>query len=76
MPHIQVKIVGKTEEEKVRLAAAITQAVMSAVQAEEANISVAIVDVAKSDWVETVYKPDILAHPNLLYKKPGYDPLK
>jgi len=75
MPHIHVKIVGKSEAEKAKLAEEITRAVMNAVQAQEGNISVSIEDVAKADWVEKVYKPDILAHWNLLYKKPGYNPL-
>jgi 4-oxalocrotonate tautomerase len=75
MPHIHVKIVGKTGEEKVRLAEEITKAVISAVQASEANISVSIEDIEKSEWVEKVYKPDILGRAGQLYKKPGYDPL-
>jgi len=60
MPHIHVKIAGKTEEEKTRLAEAVTEAVMQSVQAKEANISVSIEDVEKDDWVEKVYKPDFL----------------
>jgi 4-oxalocrotonate tautomerase len=76
MPHIHVKIVGKTEEEKAKLAESITKAVMDSVQANEANISVSIEDVEKSDWVEKVYKPDILGRWDQLYKKPGYDPQK
>lgn len=75
MPHIHVKIVGKTEEEKAKLAKSVSQAVIDSVGANEANISVSIEDIEKSDWVEKVYKPDILGHWDLLYKKPGYDPL-
>ena len=75
MPHIHVKIAGKTEAEKAALAEAITNAVINAVQSKEANISVSIEDVDKADWVEKVYKPDILGHWDILYKKPGYNPL-
>jgi 4-oxalocrotonate tautomerase len=75
MPHVHIKIVGKSEEEKTRLAEEITKAVMNAVQAKEDNISISIEDVKKEEWVEKVYKPDILGHPDRLYKKPGYDPL-
>ena len=75
MPHIHVKIVGKSEEEKTRLAEEITKAVMNAVQAKEDNISVTIEDIKKEDWVENVYKPDILGRKDQLYKKPGYNPL-
>jgi len=75
MPHIHVKIAGKTEAEKTKLAEEITKAVINAVQAKEANITVSIEDIDKEDWVEKVYKPDILGHWDTLYKKPGYNPL-
>ena len=75
MPHVHVKIVGKSEEEKTRLAEEITKAVVNAVQAKEDNISVTIEDIKKEEWVENVYKPDILGRQDQLYKKPGYNPL-
>jgi 4-oxalocrotonate tautomerase len=75
MPQIHIKIVGKTEEEKMKLTTSITQAVIDDVHTNEDNISISIEDIEKSDWVEKVYKPDILGHPELLYKKPGYDPI-
>ncbi len=75
MPHIHVKIAGKSEAEKMQLANEITKAVMHAVQSKEANITISIEDIQKEDWVEKVYKPDILGHWDQLYKKPGYDPL-
>ena len=68
MPHIHVKIVGKTDEEKRKLADEITKAVINAVQAKEANISVSIEDIEKEDWVEKVYKPNILEHWDQLYR--------
>jgi 4-oxalocrotonate tautomerase len=37
-------------------------------------VSVGIEDVQPRDWTEQVYKPDILAKPDTIYKKPGYDP--
>ena len=76
MPHIHVKIVGKTEEEKSKLAEAITKAVMDSVGSDEANISIRIEDIQKNHWVEDVYKNDILNHWDLLYKKPGYNALQ
>ena len=75
MPLIHVKIVGKSEAEKTLLADEITKAVMHTVQSKEANITISIEDIQKEDWVEKVYKPDILGHWDTLYKKPGYDPL-
>ncbi|WDF77230.1 tautomerase family protein [Mucilaginibacter sp. KACC 22773] len=76
MPHVHVKIAGKSKEDKARLAEEITKAVMNTVHSEEPNISVSIEDIEKDEWIEKVYKPDILGHWDQLYKKPGYDPLK
>ncbi|PWS29762.1 tautomerase family protein [Pedobacter paludis] len=76
MPHIHVKIVGKTDEEKRNLSEAITEAVKVSVGADEANITISVEDVEKADWVEKVNKPDIIGHWDQLYKKPGYDHLK
>lgn len=33
-------------------------------------------EVSAADWTEKVYKPDIAAKSNHLYKKPGYYPLE
>lgn len=41
----------------------------------EESVSVAIEDVEPREWTEKVYKPDILGKPDMIYKKPGYDPL-
>ena len=57
------------------IAAEITKAIMAYAGTDEDAVSVAIEDIASEDWVETVYKPDILAKSETLYKKPGYDPL-
>jgi 4-oxalocrotonate tautomerase len=76
MPHVIVKMQsGRTEEQKNALAEQLTQAVMSALGCGADPVSVAIEDVEKQDWVEAVYKPDILGKPATIYKKPGYDPL-
>ena len=52
MPHIHVKIVGKSEAEKTTLAQELTKAVVNTVGAKEGNISVSIEDVEMDDWVE------------------------
>ena len=76
MPHIIVKLYsGRSEKQKSGIAEAITKAIMASTGNGEGSISVAIEDVAPSDWAEQVYKPDILAKPDTLYKKPGYNPL-
>jgi 4-oxalocrotonate tautomerase len=38
----------------------------------EQSVSVAIEEIISSDWAEKVYRPDILAKPHQIYKKPGY----
>ena len=76
MPHVVVKMyAGKSDQQKSAIAEAITQAVMTAGHYGEGSISVSLEDVAARDWVEKVFKPGILDRPDILYKKPGYDPL-
>ena len=72
MPHVIVKLwPGKSEDQKARLAERITNDVMAVLNYGE-SVSVAMEEIDSEDWVEKVYKPDILGHPESLYKKPGY----
>jgi 4-oxalocrotonate tautomerase len=76
VPHIVVKLyAGKSAEEKHQLAEALSQAMIATIGSKESSISVVIEDVAPERWVDDVYKPEILDNP-LLFKKPGYDPLR
>jgi 4-oxalocrotonate tautomerase len=73
MPHIIVKLwPGKSEQQKAQLAEAITKDVMDVLNYGEESVSVAIEEVKPEDWVEQVYKPDIVNNSEKLYKKPGY----
>ena len=73
MPHVIVKLwPGKSEKQKVRLAGEITRAVMSLLDYGEESVSVAMQEVAAGEWMDKVYKPDILGKPKQIYKKPGY----
>ena len=75
MPHVIVKLYsGKSERQKQDLAQAVTQAVMSALNYGEESICVGIEDVEPKNWTEQVYKPDIIAKAETIYKQPGYDP--
>lgn len=75
MPHVIVKMYsGRSETDKKRLAAEITKAVTTTLKYGEESVSVAIEDVAPRHWVEHVYNPDILRHPEKIYKTPGYTP--
>jgi 4-oxalocrotonate tautomerase len=77
MPHVTVKLyAGRTEQQKKRLAEEICKAVMAVLNQSEDSVSVGVEDIEPADWVEKVYKPDILAKPERIYKKPGYNPLK
>jgi 4-oxalocrotonate tautomerase len=76
MPHVIVKLqAGRSEEQKARLAEEVTKAVMAGANCTEDAVSVSIEDIAAADWTDKVFKPDILAKSDRLYKKPGYDPL-
>jgi 4-oxalocrotonate tautomerase len=75
MPHVIVKLYsGKSERQKQALAQAVTEAVMSALNYGEESVSVGIEDVEPKNWTEQVYKPDIIAKAETIYKQPGYDP--
>lgn len=76
MPHVTVRIAsGRTEAQKIELAVAITKTLVAVTGVGEVAVSVGIEDVDRDDWVATVYRPEILAKADALYKKPGYDPL-
>jgi 4-oxalocrotonate tautomerase len=75
MPHVIVKLwPGKSEQQKTRLAEAITKDVMNILQYGDESVSVAFEEIKSGDWLEKVYKPDILNNWDNVYKKPGYDP--
>ena len=72
-PHVIVKLYpGRSEQQKIRLAEAIVKDVVAIIRCGEESVSVAIEEIKPEDWVEKVYKPDILNTPGKLYKKPGY----
>jgi isochorismate pyruvate lyase len=73
MPHIIVKLYpGRSDELKTNLANKVTEALVEAIGAKEEGISVDIQEVQPESWVKGVFKTEILANYNRLYKKPGY----
>jgi len=73
MPHVIVKLwPGKSEKQKTRLADAIAKSVMDIFDYGAESVSVAMEEIDPQDWKDEVYQPDILGHPERLYKKPGY----
>jgi 4-oxalocrotonate tautomerase len=76
MPHVIVKLQsGRSEQQKANIAAEITKVIMAGANCAEQSVSVSIEDVEPGDWVNKVYRPDIIGGPGTLYKKPGYNPL-
>jgi 4-oxalocrotonate tautomerase len=59
MPHLIVKP-NAGDQKKTRLAEEITKAVTSVLKSGEQSVLVGIEDVAPADWVEKVYRPNIL----------------
>lgn len=77
MPHVIVKMfAGRSQDEKQALAVEITRTLKSVLGSSDDSISVAIEDVAPADWTDKVYVSDIQGQPDLIYKKPGYNPFK
>ncbi|MDR6423765.1 4-oxalocrotonate tautomerase [Paraburkholderia phenoliruptrix] len=73
MPHVIVKAwPGKTEDQKRRLAEAITEDVMRILGYGEESVSVGFEEITSGRWKDEVYRPDIEARSHTLYKKPGY----
>ena len=73
MPHVIVKLwPGKLEQQKRRLAEAITRDVATLLNYGDESVSVALEEVTSAEWAEKVYRPDIVEKAATLYKKPGY----
>ena len=73
MPHVIVKLwPGKSEQQKTRLAEAITKDVMEIFHYGDESVSVAMEEIKPADWKEKVYQPDIPNKPDDIFKKPGY----
>jgi 4-oxalocrotonate tautomerase len=74
MPHVIVKLwPGKSQQQKTRLAEAITRDVMNILHYGEESVSVAMEEIKPDEWAEKVYRPEIRNNLDKLYKKPGYD---
>jgi 4-oxalocrotonate tautomerase len=77
MPHVIVKLwPGKSERQKKKLAEEITDSVMSVLNYGAESVSVAFEEVGSQEWTEKVYRTEIKAKWDQLYKKPGYNPLE
>jgi 4-oxalocrotonate tautomerase len=77
MPHVIIKLQsGRSAEQKIKIAKDVSEALVASANCGEDAVSVSIEDVEPRDWVEKVYKPDILGKPDTIYRQPGYNPLQ
>jgi len=63
---------GRSEQQKAKIAEAVTRAIVSAADSTDDAISVGIEDIEPADWDAKVWQPDIAGKAGTLYKKPGY----
>ena len=64
---------GKSKKQKAKLAEEITKAVITVLNYAEESVSVAMEEVEADEWMDKVYKPEILGKSTqMIYKKPGY----
>lgn len=76
MPHVSVKMyAGRSDADKRALADKITDAIRDTLGDGPGSVSVAIEDVPPSQWMSSVYGPDIQSNEDKLFKRPGYGPL-
>jgi len=77
MPHIIVKLYpGRSEDQKRQLAIEIAKDVVTIANCDEKSVFVSFEEIAKEDWAQKVYRPDILNKKENLYKEPGYNPFE
>ncbi|MEE1931498.1 tautomerase family protein [Streptomyces sp. TRM 70351] len=74
MPHLSIKHYPRdfTDEQKARLAEALTAVVTRHFAAPEGAVSIALEPVAERDWPQAVDAPEIKGRPHLLIKTPDY----
>lgn len=76
MPHVAIKMYpGHNDAEKQELADRVTAAIIETLGHGAQSISVGIEDVSPSQWMKSVYAPEIEAKRKTLFKRPGYGPL-
>jgi 4-oxalocrotonate tautomerase len=72
MPHVEIKCYpGRSEEVKSKCALEVSKVIAETMGCDESSVSIAIKEIAKEDWKEKVWDPQIAGDKNL-YKKPGY----
>ena len=74
MPHVSIKMVkGRTEAQKDAAAKAVKEALMKAIGAGDAHVSVSVEDFTPHEW-QDVFRAEITDKPEALRIVPQYDP--
>jgi len=74
MPHVSVKMLkGRSDAQKDAAAEAVKEALMKALGAPAAYISVSVEDYTPKEW-QDVFKTEITDKPDTLRIAPQYDP--
>ncbi|MDD9301594.1 MAG: tautomerase family protein [Desulfobacter sp.] len=75
MPHIIIKLyAGRSEQQKKELTEKIVTSAAKSLECKTSSISVAFEEFKPENWIEAVYKPDIMNGSATLYKNPEYNP--
>ncbi|ADO48613.1 tautomerase PptA [[Enterobacter] lignolyticus] len=74
MPHIDIKCFprGLDDEQKAALAEDIAEVIIRHLNSKDRSISVALNEVAESEWKSQVWDSEIAPQLESLIKKPGY----
>ena len=74
MPHISIKMLkGRSEAQKDAAAKAVKEALMKAIGAGDAHVSVSVEDFTPQQW-QDAFKAEITDKPEALRIAPQYDP--
>lgn len=73
MPHIEIKCYpGRTEEQKQNCAKKVAQAITETLNCPMESISLAITEIPKEEWKQSVWDKEIAPKKQTLCIKPGY----
>jgi 4-oxalocrotonate tautomerase len=70
MTRICTDQINGSEQQKLQLTEAIVKDVMTFARVGDNAVSVSVEEIGPSDWVDKVYRPDILNGPGKLYEEP------
>ncbi|MCQ2535036.1 MAG: tautomerase family protein [Clostridia bacterium] len=70
MPHVTIKMwTGRSDEIKTRLSEKVAQTIADDLGCKLSDVTVAVDDVNKEDWVDQVVSKEIENNPNIYFKK-------